>query len=186
MVVLCQQCKLFFAASLCLIFYSSSLFAWNEDYAPEKQITSRTVCVKSGDPNSEILFSVRSIPVDEACLKEENRRQLVVGKTPLGSLALFPLMPKQFFSPPLKLEWQPRWNSSPRSKLWHFTCVKLIPDEIFGTSYEKQRYLGEITSSAEKQSCESASIGARTYCEEQLGGSKLMEECFEKIGEDFP
>ncbi len=185
MVVLLKQCKLFFILGLIPTLFCTTLFAWNDDYAPEKQITSRTVCVKTADSNSTLILSVHSIPIDEACPKEEIRHQLIVGKNPLGSLALFPLMPKQSFFPPLKLEWQARGGTS-NHKLWHFTCLKLIPDEIFGTPYEKRRYLGEITSSAEKQSCESASIGARTYCEQQLGGSELLEQCFEKMGEDFP
>lgn len=149
----------------------NSALAWNPDYAyglPKK----RRMCVRREGPNNILFYSIYT---NEDCPTPAKRYIVVFGKDPRGSMALMRSTTSQRFYPPLTLQW-PTDNNPSRTRLWHFTCVKLNEKDVLGSKVELYQYLGEVTSDG-KQECFEAEERALTYCKTQLKGESLLENC---------
>ncbi|MBL7685237.1 MAG: hypothetical protein JNK65_04285 [Deltaproteobacteria bacterium] len=157
-------------------FFASPLYAWNEDYRSDLNPIQRTVCLKnSSNPEKEPITLVRSTQPDEPCSPGEARYRLIVGKNPKGALAFIPLTNMEKLYPPWVVSWPADDEFKPR--LWHFTCFATSDQEVLGTLSKKRHHRGEITTPADRQSCEAASVMADQVCRDQLGGNELLEQC---------
>ncbi len=145
------------------------LLAWNEDYRPDNRPVERTVCGKNIRELSQGLSAfIRSTDPDESCNEDETRLKLIVGTSPKGAVALIP-----FASPdPSSQPWIVSWPD-----LWHFTCFSTTSGEILGTPIQKKNYRGEVTAPVKYQECASALTMATQVCQQQLGGSQILEQC---------
>ena len=154
----------------------NSASAWNPDYAYELP-KKRRMCVRRDGQHGILFYSIFS---NEDCPAKSKRYIVVFGKEPAGSIALIRSTTAQKFYPPLTLQW-PTDNNPSRTRLWHFTCVKLGEKDVLGAKIQLYQYLGEVTSDA-KQECQEAESRALIYCKKQLKGEVLLENCPISVG----
>jgi hypothetical protein len=145
--------------------------AWNSDYAYDLP-KQRRMCVRRVE-GKQVEF--KAIFSDEDCPKDAKRYIVVFAKEPRGALALVASTTSQKFYPPLTLKWPTAQNPT-RTHLWHFTCVGLEEKDVLGSKIHLYRYLGEVTFKASQQ-CLDAEARALNYCQEQLKGQTLLENC---------
>lgn len=153
------------------LLFPATAQAWNPDYAYDLP-KQRRMCVRRIE-DKQVEF--KAIFADEDCPKDAKRFIVVFAKEPRGALALVPSTTSQKFYPPLTLKWPTDQNPT-RTHLWHFTCVDLEEKDVLGSKIHLYRYLGEVTFKASQQ-CLEAEARALNYCQEQLKGQTLLENC---------
>lgn len=154
-----------------LFFLPRPALGWNPDYAYGLPKQKR-MCLHRESAQSLHLYPISS---EEDCPAGDNRYIVVFAKEPQGAMALVPSTTSQQFYPPLTLNWPPDESKS-MDRLWHFTCVQTLEQEVLGSKVQLMKYRGEITSRT-SEACWEAKERALKFCQDHMEGEELLENC---------
>ncbi len=153
----------------------SGTFAWNEEVSLKPVSTRRTVCVlKTIEKNKGDLLRIRSIPPEESCQVSEDRYRWMQAKDPPAAWLLAPVPGPHLRSGRFRSS-----NSSFPGDLWHFSCVSKSVQSVLGLEIPQSHFHAEMTSSVEKQDCETARARALKICIHEFRGNDLEESCLD-------